>query len=413
MRLSLRFIVPLLVVLAALAYAIVPLVDKLTLQWFVRDLDSRAGAVATTIHDPLQQMVETDNRGGILALFARITQDERLYAIGYCASSRAKPIATPTLPESITCGGLDTLAQNDSAGRLIESANGPVLASLRPLVTPRAPAGRLVLVHDMSFIARRSAQTRKYLFLFFVGLAGTVALITVAVAQLSWRGWVQGLQALLRGEGILRPSGKAYAPELRPVAQDLRTLIRDLVQQRGPQDDEQVTWTPDALREILRGDLKGEEIIVVSNREPYIHRYTDQHKVEVWRPASGLVTALEPVMRACSGTWVAHGGGSADRAVVDRRDRVSVPPEHPAYRLRRVWLTEEEEAGYYYGFANEGLWPLCHIAHVRPTFRTSDWEQYNEVNRRFARAVVDEATSDNPIVLVQDYHFALLPRMIR
>ncbi|HEX4634476.1 MAG TPA: hypothetical protein VH163_11605, partial [Gemmatimonadales bacterium] len=337
MRLSLRFIVPLLVVLAALAYAIVPLVDKLTLQWFVKDLDSRAGAVATTIHETLQQMVEKGDRPGILALFARITQDERLYAIGYCASSRAQPIATPTLPESITCGGLDTLAQNDSAGRLVESTNGPVLASLRPLVTPQAPAGRLVLVHDMSFVARRSAQTRKYLFLFFVGLAATVALITVAVAQFSWRGWVQGLQALLRGEGLLRPSGKPYAPELRPVARDLRTLIRDLVQQRGTQDDEQVTWTPDALREILRGDLKGEEVIVVSNREPYIHRYTDEQGIEVWRPASGLVTALEPVMRACSGTWVAHGGGSADRAVVDRRDRVPVPPDHPAYRLRRVW----------------------------------------------------------------------------
>lgn len=411
MRLSLRFIVPLLVVLAALAYAVVPLVDKLTLQWFVRDLDSRAGAVATTIHEPLQHMVEAGDRQGILALFARITQDERLYAIGYCATSSARPIATPTLPESITCAGLDTLAEIDTAGRLLESTNGPVLASLRPLVTPQAPAGRLVLVHDMSFIARRSAQTRKYLFLFFVALAGVVALITVAVAQFSWRGWVQGLHALLRGEGLLRPTGKPYAPELRPIAQDLRTLIRDLVQQ-GTQDEEQVVWTPEALRGILRGELKGEEVIVVSNREPYIHQYVGK-QVEVGRPASGLVTALEPVMRACSGTWIAHGGGSADRAVVDRRDRIAVPPEHPAYRLRRVWLSEDEEAGYYYGFANEGLWPLCHIAHVRPTFRTSDWERYGDVNRRFAHAVVAEASSENPIVLVQDYHFALLPRMIR
>ncbi len=118
-------------------------------------------------------------------------------------------------------------------------------------------------------------------------------------------------------------------------------------------------------------------------------------------------------MRACSGTWIAHGSGTADREIVDRHDRVMVPPEHPDYTLRRIWLTEEEENGYYYGFANEGLWPLCHIAHVRPIFRSSDWEQYVAINQRFADAVVKEANSDDPVVLVQDYHFALLPEMIR
>jgi trehalose 6-phosphate synthase len=133
----------------------------------------------------------------------------------------------------------------------------------------------------------------------------------------------------------------------------------------------------------------------------------------VQRPASGLVTAMEPVMRACSGTWIAHGSGDADRDVVDAQDHVMVPPEKPAYRIRRVWLTKEEEAGYYYGFANEGLWPLCHIAHTRPVFRAADWEHYRTVNRRFAQAVAQESRTPNPIVLVQDYHFALLPRMIR
>jgi len=118
-------------------------------------------------------------------------------------------------------------------------------------------------------------------------------------------------------------------------------------------------------------------------------------------------------MRACSGTWIAHGSGNADRDTVDAHDRVMVPPDKPEYSLRRIWMTDEEEKGYYYGFANEGLWPLCHIAHVRPTFRTSDWEQYVKINQRFADAVVAEADSDDPVVLVQDYHFALLPGMIR
>ena len=118
-------------------------------------------------------------------------------------------------------------------------------------------------------------------------------------------------------------------------------------------------------------------------------------------------------MRACSGTWIAHGSGGADREVVDADDRVGVPPGHHDYRLRRIWLSEEEEKGYYYGFANEGMWPLCHVAHVRPVFRESDWEQYRVVNQRFADAVVAEARSEDPVVLVQDYHFALLPAMMR
>jgi trehalose 6-phosphate synthase len=240
----------------------------------------------------------------------------------------------------------------------------------------------------------------------------TVSLITVVIAELSWRGWIQGIQALLRGEGLFRPAGKSAAPELGPIASDLRALIADLEAEHRSRDDEQVAWTPESLRGILHGELRGQEVIVVSNREPYIHVREDG-ELAVWRPASGLVTALEPIMRACSGTWIAHGGGSADREVVDRHDRVEVPPESPAYRLRRVWLSAEEESGYYYGFANEGIWPLCHIAHVRPTFRSSDWEQYVKVNRRFAQAVVQEANASDPIVLVQDYHFALLPRMIQ
>ncbi len=216
------------------------------------------------------------------------------------------------------------------------------------------------------------------------------------------------------GEGLLRqPRGaQPSLPEFKPIARDLQRLIRELEAETRTRDESQVTWTPESLRAILHGELRGEDVIVVSNREPYIHQHRDDH-IEAQRPASGLVTALEPIMRACSGTWIAHGSGSADREMVDKHDRVAVPPENPAYQIRRVWLSAEEEAGYYYGFANEGLWPLCHIAHVRPTFRSGDWTQYVAVNRKFAKAVSSEAKTKDPIVLVQDYHFALLPGMIR
>jgi trehalose-6-phosphate synthase len=142
--------------------------------------------------------------------------------------------------------------------------------------------------------------------------------------------------------------------------------------------------------------------------------FDEKHEVRVLVPASGVVTALEPVLQACEGTWVANGTGNADREVVDEHDRIAVPPQRPAYTLRRVWLSAEEERGYYEGFSNEGLWPLCHIAHTRPLFRPVDWMYYQRINRRFADAALAEMQqAKSPLLLVQDYHFALLPRMVK
>jgi trehalose-6-phosphate synthase len=228
------------------------------------------------------------------------------------------------------------------------------------------------------------------------------------------RSWFERLRDRLRRHphAPVAAGTQRRANDNQPLVGDLRALLREYNVERRGQDTSPEVWTPEKLRTLLHEQLSGDEILVVSNREPYIHVETPDG-VQIQRPASGLVTAVEPVMRACSGTWIAHGGGSADRATVDRHDRVQVPPDHPSYTLRRVWLSAQEEHGYYYGFSNEGLWPLCHIAHVRPVFRSADWEQYVEVNQRFADAVVDEAHTDNPVVLVQDYHFALLPRMVR
>jgi len=410
MRLSLRFIVPLALALAAIAYAVVPLVDQLTLKWFMRDLEIRSTLIAAAVQEPLQELVLGGTKAKVLRFFNKMTQDERLYAVGFCDAAQGRLVTTQAFPPDLNCKALDAFLARPT--HLLPSAQGPLHVSVQGIEAEGESLGRLVLVHDMSFVQRRSEETKRYVFYFFVGLGAIVSMITVIIAQLSWRGWVQGMRALLRGEGLLRPAERINLPELRPLARDLRTLIRDLETEYRPRDESQITWSPEALKRILREDLKGEDIIVVSNREPYIHVQRGD-TVEVRRPASGLVTALEPVMRACSGVWIAHGDGSADRQTVDRNDRVAVPPEHPAYQLRRVWLTKEEEAGYYYGFANEGLWPLCHIAHVRPTFRTGDWNQYAAVNRTFARAVQEEARTNAPIVLVQDYHFALLPRMIR
>jgi len=396
-------------VLAALAYAVMPLVDKLTFQWFVRDLDLRSQLVANTIEQPLQSLAEARDTVGIRRFFTRITQDERLFAMGFCDKMGRRPIATPTLPKQIDCYGLDDYAA--PTGELLREEKGSLLVSVIPLVPLGDTLGRTVLVHDMSFVDRRTKETKRYVFYFFVGLSALVSLITVVVAQLSWRGWVHGIRSLMRGEGLLRPAQQSEG-ELQPIADDLRALIRDLDTEHRMRDEERLAWSPEALREILDRELRGQDIIVVSNREPYIH-VRKNGEIVIQRPASGLVTAIEPIMRACSGVWIAHGSGSADREVVDRKDHLAVPIDDPSYQLRRIWLSPSEEKGYYYGFANEGLWPLCHIAHVRPTFRSSDWRQYERVNRHFAAAVIEEAKSADPIVLVQDYHFALVPRLVR
>ncbi|MBI5446017.1 MAG: trehalose-6-phosphate synthase, partial [Deltaproteobacteria bacterium] len=410
LRLSLRFVLPLAVALALLGYAVVPLVERLTLRWFVRDIDIRSQLIASTLQEPLAELLARRDRAKINALLRGATQDERLLALGYCDGNGNLLYRTPAFPESLGCSSPDPEKKESSP--LVQLPQGAVHVATHPMEQEGGTSGALILVHDMSFVERRSADTRHYVLLLFAVLGVVISLITVFVAHLSWRGWVDGVRAMLRGEGILRPFGQQASPELQPLVGDLRALLRALDAERRLADDATIAWTPDTLRGLLHEQLTGERLLVVSNREPYIHAKT-QGRIEVSRPASGLVTAVEPVLRACSGTWIAHGSGTADRATVDRNDRVAVPPEHPEYTLRRIWLSKEEESGYYYGFANEGLWPLCHIAHVRPVFRTSDWQHYVAINQRFADAVVKEAASDDPVVLVQDYHFALVPGLLR
>lgn len=410
MRLSLRFIIPLLLTVAALAYMVMPLADRLTFRWFMNDMDMRATLIANTIDEPIATLMALEDSARIRQFFTRIIQDERLYAMALCTGPASEPVSTGPLPPEINCANLDRFSA--PARQVAQAPEGPLLLSVRPLGAAGAEQARVVIVQDMSYIARRSEETKRYLFYFFVGLGVLVSIVTVVIAQLSWRGWIQGLRALMRGEGLLRPARDSESAELRPIADDLRALIRDLEAEHQLRDAEQLTWTPETLRGILDRELHGQDVIIVSNREPYIHvRKGDS--ISVQRPASGVVTAIEPIMRACSGTWIAHGSGTADREVVDGHDRIGVPLDHPEYQLRRVWLSKEQEDGYYYGFSNEGLWPLCHISHVRPTFRADDWRQYQIVNERFADAVAQESKSADPIILIQDYHFALLPRMIR
>jgi alpha,alpha-trehalose-phosphate synthase [UDP-forming] len=210
-------------------------------------------------------------------------------------------------------------------------------------------------------------------------------------------------------EDVLKPITR----EVTHLATSLRIARASAEEEARLRDSADSLWTAERLRVYQQYALEDSRLFVVSNREPYEHVQRNG-SVEVRVPASGLVTAMEPILRACAGTWIAHGAADGDHETVDAHDRLRVPPDEPQYTLRRVWLTREEEERYYYGFANEGLWPLCHIAHTRPVFRAEDWDAYREVNAKFAAAVLDEMDGvEHPTVLVQDYHFALLPRLIK
>ncbi|MBL8721250.1 MAG: trehalose-6-phosphate synthase, partial [Myxococcales bacterium] len=339
---------------------------------------------------------------------ADITRDERIMAAAACSSSGDQLAATDSYPIGFSCRSLlDRMRAEGPVGptwsMTSELPSGRVNLSLTTVETSGSTTlGAVVLVHDLSYLGRREATTRNLLLVGFLLVAIGVALVITLAARFAWKDWTSELQRALSGNATR---------EFQPLIRDVRALAERLAEERDL-EAHGGTWSPARLRSTLTQHLQGERVVILANREPYIHRRLDG-AIEVLHPASGLVTALEPVMRACSGVWVGHGSGSADRETVDAHDHVRVPPGEESYLLRRVWLSEAEEDGYYYGLANEGLWPLCHVAHTRPVFRADDWEHYVAVNRKFAEAVCEEVDTDDPIVLVQDYHFALAPKMIR
>ncbi len=293
-----------------------------------------------------------------------------------------------------------------------------------PLEKDGLIVGSLGVIHDRSYIVQRVMESWKRMAVTFSILAFILSVTTLLIIRWSITGPIARISEWVKkerlGDTSLRPHQlpeqgdvKKLFFEITRMASSLKAAKLDLVEQTRLNQSGESRWTKERLKDYLRSKLGETPLYVIANREPYIHRKNGNGKVECIVPASGVVTALDPVLQATGGVWVAHGSGNADRETVDKHNKLSVPPWNPTYSLKRVWLSEEEEKGYYYGFANEGLWPLCHIAHVRPAFNISDWEQYKNVNQKFADSLLEELDSRSPLILIQDYHFALLPKMIK
>jgi trehalose 6-phosphate synthase len=299
------------------------------------------------------------------------------------------------------------------------------LESVSPMHDGNRLVGAMALAVDASYIRADGIDLWRRSFWHILALV--VLIIAVTLAMVRWfllrpmSRLADRLRRLRTGHG--EKSSDSAVPDLglfSPLAREVETMAESLKAARAAAAAEarlreagEYLWTAERLAVHIRNRAGSSRIFVVSNREPYMHVRQGREVVCVV-PPSGLVTALEPVLRACDGVWVASGSGDADSTVVDEYDRLRVPPDEPLYTLRRVWLSEEEESKYYEGFSNEGLWPLCHIAHTRPIFRAADWECYQRVNRKFADALLEEMRdSEEPVVFVQDYHLALLPQMVK
>ncbi len=356
---------------------------------------------AVTSEERLEGILVYDNKGRLLASSLDLLEDES--AVIEDSVSRA-------------------MDGDKTTGDFVSILNKKNYLLAVPLRNEERIIGAMAVLQNASYIDTTLSEiwmnNLLYIFLQIIILSVIIMLILRWIIYTPIGGLVDSIK-------LIRLGGK---PEIlgsnfffKPLLQEISYLSRSLFEARAMASEEarlrlakvDSPWTSQRLQEFIKAVLKNRTIFIVSNREPYIH-VKNGNKIDFYQPASGMVTAIESMMKASGGIWIAHGSGNADKLTVDSQDKIAVPPDEPKYSLKRVWLTEEEEKGYYYGFANEGIWPLCHMAHTRPTFRKEDWKAYEKVNGKFAHALLKEIKDvHRPIIIIQDYHFALLPRMLR
>lgn len=392
------------------------------------DLVRRAATLAESLQDSIESSTGQATSKNLQRIVARFGQREHLLGVAIydrngAAVARTQGLSpyfelSPPVAERAT-------KLDGGSNEFLEDRGVPLHVYALPLHRGNEQSGALVVVHDASFVDQRlklslrdSLLTALIQTILITSLAFVLVRVNFTAPLAKTANWLKSLRSDDSGMSAGLPKGEVFdqiQSEGKHLATALHSARAAALAEAQLRDSQSSVWTAERLRVSLRRKLGDKPLFVVSNREPYVHQYVERDRsVQVVVPASGLVTALESVLQACNGTWIAHGSGNADQQVVDAYDRIQVPPDRPTYTLRRVWLTKEEEHGYYEGFANEGLWPLCHTAHTRPIFRMEDWNYYYEVNRKFADAVLQEMEgTQSPILLAQDYHFTLLPKMVK
>jgi trehalose 6-phosphate synthase len=426
LRITLRIIFSLLIVISILVllftfHQVQQEKERLTL-----DLERRAALLGESFKETIEPWIEKGQFHRLPKIVEKFGNRERLAGLAVYDSQDKLIAATPQLSPDLTTppvfvGHAMNLGQE--IGSFLFLGGKERYLYVLPLFREDRVAGALVIFYEAGYIHDRISLIWKTNFFRFLINALIISLTTLLVIRWSVTRPIDRMTQWLKNLRTKKESGFLPLPPgslLEPLTREVEHMARSVsVAQASAEEEARLrrlgasTWTPERLKEHICNLLQDHSLYVISNREPYSHVRKGKN-IEWIVPASGLVTALEPVLEACGGTWIAHGSGDADWETVDEQDKIPVPPEEPQYTLKRVWLTKEEEKGYYYGFANEGLWPLCHITHTRPSFRMGDWEFYSAVNRKFAEATLQEIKEiSEPLILIQDYHFALLPRMIK
>jgi trehalose 6-phosphate synthase len=319
----------------------------------------------------------------------------------------------------------DILINKNPRGELESFREYTVYSYVQPILDDENNIlGLVEVLYDTSYMFNTLTELWKKISVTLIVLILLITIIAFLIQRqifiLPVRRLTQWFSHFQRGEtDKLRPFkeegefGKLIS-EVEQVALGLRVARKAVSDEANVRIQKEEVWTEAKLRDLIHAKLGENSFFVVSNREPYLHIIDENTGApKCVRPASGVVTAIDPILRACGGTWVAHGSANADRQFVNSKNKLGVPPGEDRYILKRVWLTKEEEDGYYYGFSNEGLWPLCHVTHTRPIFRETDWQMYKKVNQKFADSILEELPAKNPFVFIQDYHFTLLAKMIK
>ncbi|HWR20416.1 MAG TPA: trehalose-6-phosphate synthase, partial [Verrucomicrobiae bacterium] len=429
MRITVRLVLSILVVVSAFVLAFTLVQVRQEKQRQRVDLERRALLLAESLGESIEPLVQQGHSARLHRIVEKFGNRERIAGVAVYDAKGLPLAVTQTFSAQFTTPPeivMEAITADQTMNDLITVGNKQMFVFVLPLRVEGSEeqvAGALVLFHDATYIQDRLQQIWQHNFLRLLVQALLISLVSLVVVR--WT-LIRPMQQMTEWMKRLRmgdaagPSPPSHETLLHPLATEVTHLANSLSAARATAEHEarlrragDSLWTAQRLKEHLRTQFQGRSLFVVSNREPYSHVKRGR-RIECVVPASGLVTALEPVLAACEGTWIAHGSGDADSLVVDHNDRLRVPHERPQYTLKRVWLTKEEEEGYYYGFANEGLWPLCHIAHTRPIFRAEDWRYYQLANEKFAQATLAELEGvDEPCVLIQDYHLALLPGLIK
>ncbi|MBI4093923.1 trehalose-6-phosphate synthase [Candidatus Kaiserbacteria bacterium] len=387
-------------------------------------LQSRSQIVADSLAESIEPSYNAYATSTLQRVIDRFVTSERLEGLGVFDASGVAIAMSENFPLPTERNFVGNVMDGDEPrGSFVQHEGTTYYVHAIPLHEDGRVVGALALAQNATYIEeslRAIWRDNLIRLLSQVVLFGVVIFILVrwvfyrSVSRLALS--VQAIRKgdvsadALEGEGFLQP----LAGEISKVTRSL-SLARRAASEEARMRLEKLDspWTAERLKEFIKGQLKDRPIFVLSNGEPYVHTKT-KGKIEWSMPAGGVVTAIEPVMEACGGTWIAHGSGSADKETADAHGKLKVPPDEPKYTLKRVSLSPKDVAGYYNGFSNEALWPLCHMAHVRPQFRKDDWLAYKKVNSLFAKTFLHEIRHiERPIVLVQDYHLALVSALIK